>query len=317
MMLTSVQEEFVFSTLSAHGCLPQSAVQSLLKDTQLPTDDLLVALLPLAARYSRAPISSFAVGAVILAQGGEGGDEAIGNVYFGANLECAGQSLNFSVHAEQAAINNAWLHGETQLSTLAINAAPCGHCRQFLNELQKIPGAPLHILLPSNEEQGEERVKMTLSEFLPHDFGPSDLGVTHGLLAHEFSHSLSESSSDMPISVSSMATLLDEVAHSYAPYSGVYAAVEIEFNSGECFMGRYAENAAYNPSLSPVASALSIAAMSLPIGHPMIVTRATLAEVEGPISHRVNTETALKAFRHEGGIEGEGNMRFEYIALNT
>jgi hypothetical protein len=39
------------------------------------------------------------------------------------------------VHAEQFLMANLVLHNESALHTLAISAAPCGHCRQFYSEL--------------------------------------------------------------------------------------------------------------------------------------------------------------------------------------
>ena len=39
-----------------------------------------------------------------------------GALYAGANLEFLGQSLSLSVHAEQAAVYNAWVHGEAGVS---------------------------------------------------------------------------------------------------------------------------------------------------------------------------------------------------------
>lgn len=40
-----------------------------------------------------------------------------------------------SVHAEQFLLVNALHHGERELRRLAVNAAPCGYCRQFYAEL--------------------------------------------------------------------------------------------------------------------------------------------------------------------------------------
>ena len=79
-------------------------------------------LLPLAAKFSIAPISDFNVGAVAI--GGSG------KLYLGANLEFIGVPLSTSLHAEQSAILNARDHGETSISGLVVSAAPCGHCRQ-------------------------------------------------------------------------------------------------------------------------------------------------------------------------------------------
>jgi len=44
---------------------------------------------------------------------------------------------------------------------------------------------------------------------------------------------------------------------SYAPYSGVRAGVALQLRSGAVVAGRYAESAAHNPSLAPLAMALS------------------------------------------------------------
>ena len=53
----------------------------------------------------------------------------------GVNLEFPGLPLQHSVHAEQFLIANAAWHGERGLLRIAVNAAPCGHCRQFIAEL--------------------------------------------------------------------------------------------------------------------------------------------------------------------------------------
>ena len=44
--------------------------------------------------------------------------------------------LNASIHAEQFAVVTALRAGETALRAIATTAAPCGHCRQFMNELR-------------------------------------------------------------------------------------------------------------------------------------------------------------------------------------
>lgn len=58
-----------------------------------------------------------------------------GDVYIGVNLEFPGCPLSQSVHGEQFLMANLLLHRERSLHTLAISAAPCGHCRQFYSEL--------------------------------------------------------------------------------------------------------------------------------------------------------------------------------------
>ena len=58
-----------------------------------------------------------------------------GRLYAGVNLEFPGLPLQHSVHAEQFLITSAAWHGERGLRRIAVNAAPCGHCRQFIAEL--------------------------------------------------------------------------------------------------------------------------------------------------------------------------------------
>lgn len=58
-----------------------------------------------------------------------------GRIYVGVNLEFPNLPLHHSVHAEQFLIANAVAHGERGLKRITVNAAPCGHCRQFIAEL--------------------------------------------------------------------------------------------------------------------------------------------------------------------------------------
>ena len=60
---------------------------------------------------------------------------ASGRLYVGVNLEFRRLPLQHSVHSEQFLVTNAAWHGESALLRVTLNAAPCGHCRQFLAEL--------------------------------------------------------------------------------------------------------------------------------------------------------------------------------------
>lgn len=188
-------------------------------------------LLPQAAAFAKPPISNFRVGAV--ARG------ASGKLYFGANLEFAGEALSFTVHAEQSAVAHAWMSGETAIDVVATTAAPCGYCRQFLNEL----AGELTIVMP-----GESR---PLRELLPSSFGPRDLGIDGGLL-HARDHRLTVDADD-----DLARAALAAANRSYAPYSKSYAGLALRTNAGAIFAGAYGENAAFNPSLSPLQAALS------------------------------------------------------------
>jgi cytidine deaminase len=190
-------------------------------------------LLPQAAELARPPISNFRVGAVARGKSGK--------LYFGANVEFAGEALVFTVHAEQSAIVNAWMGGETGVDVVATSAAPCGYCRQFLNEL--VTARTLMIVMPGQ--------MCALSHLLPSSFGPRDLGVDGGLLQPE-EHGLAiDADDDLALAALRAANM------SYAPYSKEYAGVAVRTTNGAIVTGPYAENAAFNPSLSPLQAALS------------------------------------------------------------
>lgn len=202
--------------------------------SQLSPSALKAKLLPFAVQYSHAPISNFWVGAIATG--------ISGNLYFGANLEFSQMNLQQSVHAEQSAIANAWMNNERQLTEITINYAPCGHCRQFIQELTEANKMIIH--LPN-------KAPRAFNDFLPEAFGPTDLGIST-LLLSEQNHNESIKSTD-PL----MKKALKGLNMSYSPYSQSYAGLAIELKDGHQFMGSYAENAAFNPSLSPFQVALT------------------------------------------------------------
>src|SRR5258707_214449 len=106
--------------------------------------------LPQAQALARPVLSNFRVGAVIRGTSGA--------LYMGANIEFPKQSLNQTVHAEQAALANAFMHDEPGIAAIAVTAPPCGHCRQFLYEFSD--GRDIAIFLPGQPA-------MPLSALLP------------------------------------------------------------------------------------------------------------------------------------------------------
>lgn len=233
--------------------------------------ELMGLLVPLAAeRYATPPISGFRVGAV--ARGSSGA------LYLGANLELPGTALACTVHAEQSATANAWLNGEEGLAALAVSAAPCGHCRQFLAELTT--AASLDILVAGHEPR-------LLRELLPESFGPEDLGVQVRLMSPR-TNGLALESSD-PLVLEALAA----ADASYAPYSRGFAGVALETASGAVHTGRYAENAAFNPSLTPLACALTL--RTLRGGADDEVTRVVLVHAPSQVDHAGATAEALGA----------------------
>lgn len=244
---------------------------SLLQASGLADDELRIALLPFAAAYSYAPLSDFYVGAIVRGLSG--------TLYFGANLEIAGAQLGQTVHAEQSAISHAWMKGEQGISDITINFSPCGHCRQFMNELTT--AKELKVQLPQRDE-------MSLQEYLPDSFGPADLGVTTGLMTKlDHKHTTEETT---PIVVEALAAL----NRSHAPYTKNLSGVSLQLTSGEVFTGAYAENAAFNPSLPP----LQVALIQLKLAgfdFEQIENAALVEIAEGSISHLADTQSTLEA----------------------
>ncbi len=245
--------------------------------------DLRITLLPLAAAFAYVPISNFYVGA--LARG------LSGRIYFGGNMEFAKTQMGQTIHAEQAAISHAWMKGEKGISDITVNYSPCGHCRQFMNELTTAQS--IMIQLPKRDAN-------SLQYYLPESFGPSDLGIKT-VLMHENDHGYQ---SEDTSSLGQLA--IKALNHSYAPYSNNLSGVAINSQSGKQYIGSYAENAAFNPSLPPLQVALILMRMA---GEKFDkIDAAALAELkDGSVRHLVDTQATLNTL-----IPG---LNVEYIQL--
>ena len=251
------------------GHLTAGQIEELSAKSGLSGSELFLALLPIAAALAYVPISNFYVGCLAH---GESGD-----IYMGANMELSGEALFHSVHAEQSAISHAWLSGERKLMGMTINAPPCGHCRQFMTEMNN--NENLLIRLPDIPEK-------TLNHFLPYAFGPADLGIEEGLLdGKDYGMTLD---SDDPL----VQRALKEANVSYAPYSNTPAAIALETADGDVFVGRYAGNAAYNPSLPPMQMALN-GMMREGIGFDRIVRAVLVESGNGHVSFVNSASNAL------------------------
>ncbi|KAA9000573.1 cytidine deaminase [Affinibrenneria salicis] len=230
-------------------------VDLLCQASGLQREALAFSLLPLAAACALAPISAFQVGAIAHGRSG--------NIYFGANMEFSGAPLQQTVHAEQSAITHAWLQNEKQLIAVTVNYTPCGHCRQFMNELRG--AGQLHIHLPG-------RPAALLGHYLPDAFGPGDLAIDT-LLMDEVQHAYRLADDDgAPLAQAA----LTAACRSHAPYSGAHSGVALEDRQGNIYCGRYAENAAFNPSLPPLQAALIL--MNMRQGDLSAIRRAVLVE---------------------------------------
>ena len=255
------------------GQIPASEVGYLVDAEEKSVEAIMLGLLPLARTYSRPPISKYLVGAV--ARG------TSGHLYLGANIEFPGHSLGLAVHGEQSALSNAYMHSDQGVSAIALTAAPCGHCRQFMNELS--PEGQIEIL-----RNGEAPVK--LSSLLPMAFGPKDLGITQGAFP------VREVDLEVPNGGTDELALAARNAarKSYAPYTKSPSGVAIGTGAGRVYRGAYIENVAFNPSLSPLQTAL--VALIVAGDKFSAMSRVTLVEVGGAaISQRSTAEAVLAA----------------------
>lgn len=255
------------------GQIRASAAAKLAQNESMTVDQLMVALIPLAQSYSLAPISNFHVGVVVRG--------ASGCLYTGANIEIPGQCLGFAVHAEQSALSNAYMHQEDSVPTLAVGGAPCGHCRQFMEEMS--PDGEMLILIPN-------AASVKLSVLLPSAFSPAALGMKHGAFPIQESGLVLANTPSDPLAVAA----LDAARKSYAPYSKSQSGVAIRTAKDRIYRGSYIENVAFNPSLSPLQIAL--AQMIAGGDAYSAISAVTLVEVPGSqISQRPVSEIVLGA----------------------
>lgn len=210
-------------------------VKELLQQNQMNDQiELALSLLPQAAECAVVPVSQFKVGAIAI--------DDKGNFYFGANQECAQAAMAQTVHAEQSAVSHAWARGATRLAHMVVNYTPCGHCRQFLNELRDTDKLLIH--LPHSRDN-------RLADYLPDSFSPADLAISERML-DVMNHGFR-----LPETSDLLENALAAMNQSYAPYSKAYAGVALQCGSGDVFSGSYAENAAYNPSFPPLQMAIN------------------------------------------------------------
>ncbi len=271
--------ERIVSDGQFRGQIEAAQVDALLAAEKVSRDQLMMKLLPLAKRRAHPPLSHYFVGAVALGTSG--------SIYLGQNIEIPGNMLGLAVHGEQSAIANAYMAGEAGVKAIAVTAAPCGHCRQFLSEVS----LEMAILMP-------DLPAMALSELLPRAFGPRDLGMTQGAFPVGKKHMVlaSEMKDDL------VKAAWEAACGAYSPYTNSPSGVALTTESGRIFAGSYIENAAFNPSLPPLETALAgYFAAGSGAGE---IQRAVLVESpRGGISHEVTTRSVLAAIAPAAKLE--------------
>jgi cytidine deaminase len=245
--------------------------------------DDIVGMLPAARAFSIAPISNYHVGAVVRGSSGR--------LYLGANLEIAGQPLGFAVHAEQAATSQVYMAEEKGIAAIAVTAAPCGHCRQFLEELS--PDGEIEVLMPG-------QAPIHLKSLLPSAFGPKNLGFTQGAFPVKRVKMALTKKDAGPLA----AAALDAACMAYAPYTKAYSGVAIAMKDGSIHKGAYIENAAFNPSLPP----LQVALVSAIVAKRALedIVEVVLVELDrGTISQMAAAEAVISSVRLTVRIQHE------------
>jgi cytidine deaminase len=130
-----------------------------------------------AAANAWAPYSRFSVGAALLL--------ADGSIVTGANVE--NSSYGLSLCAETVAVAKASADGRMR-DVVAVGIVggmtgqdgvepilPCGRCRQILNEAAQAGKRDLKVWCSGLT--GGPIAEYSLSELLPHAFGPANLGI--------------------------------------------------------------------------------------------------------------------------------------------
>jgi cytidine deaminase len=154
-----------------------------------------------------------------------------------------------------------------------------------------------------------------LSKLLPQSFGPADLRRKHGALPVGVKRlSLVKASGD-PLVLAA----LDAARRAYAPYTSAYSGVALMTADKRVFSGSYIENAAFNPSMPPLQTAL--AGLLAAGGRPDAVVRAVLVEIESAsVSQWSATRAALSGlrFRIPIQIRSSGKVKSEiHHAIST
>mmetsp|Transcript_39294 Transcript_39294/g.99031 ORF Transcript_39294/g.99031 Transcript_39294/m.99031 type:complete len:255 (-) Transcript_39294:73-837(-) len=235
-------------------------------------------------------------------------------------------------HAEQALVSNVLRHGEAGVSDIFLQASPCGHCRQFLNELARCDALTVHLFECAAAGDVFDRAaaspmrSFALSQLLPAPFGPRDLGVRLALLAHT-PHTFAatprlrtvEMAGPAGIPAATLAAARDAAtqaaAEAYCPYShapcgvGLVVRLLTACTTGPAaapapwavVRGAYIENCAFNPSypafIAAVVAARALGATPADIAHVVVAACGTL------VSHQATTHRLARLVCPAAGVE--------------
>lgn len=282
------------------------------------------------------PISGFDVGALL--------EMSDGRLYAGVNVELRSGALGDSIHAEQCAVAHAYVAQVSRVRLLSesdaaafavrprglrVNASPCGHCRQFLVEMAD--GADVQVEIGSMLPHDLSVARQPVRELLPRYFSPAHLGISTPLFANlgartfEVTDLASERAvpllqgaaaaggeDDSSIGWEAMRTAaLDALRFSYVPYSNAPSAVALWLAADEhggapagVVAGMAIENAAYNPTMSP----LHVAFVQAVVQQPRWDT-AERAGKDDVLLRRVRACLLVEPHSPESLVRHEDNVR--------
>lgn len=157
-----------------------------------------------------------------------------------------------------------------------------------------------------NELSGAENLKVhlphsqdnLLHSYLPDSFGPKDLGIEKVLFDNQPQQFATTGDKLQQAAIAAANT-------SYAPYSKAFSGIALQVGE-RIICGKYAENAAFNPTFLPLQSALNY---RLFLGLADVpVERIVLAEAEGSLSSRAMTKALAKSLL---------DLDIEYVPLQA
>ena len=283
-----------FTNHSFDGSFPKEIIDELIAIKKCPTENesIIYALTPLmymASLYAKCKCSKFPVGGCCYSK-------ASGKAYIGFNMEADKQWIQYTVHGEQCTINNAFIHGETQIDILVISFTPCGFCRQFLNQLKNREELLIHIITINKT--------VTLPEILPFDFRPSDLPEIEFPNTNEFSVNITGDEIDKKY----IDSVVESAKKSRLDNLLCYLGVGLLTKENELFVGNYIENCAHNPSFHPMNGAIS--QLLLNGKEVEDVTHVILVEYE-----KAEFQMKLSAFNILKGYGYTGNAKITEVFM--